>query len=87
MFLSSLRNCGFLAHLFPAINHWAIIVSPYGTRLSINISGLSEKAPLYKDDNIMGKETAFTKLTLSIIASEADVEEVFFRDYVFLHIL
>jgi hypothetical protein len=26
-------------------NRWAIIVSPYGTRLSINISGLSKKVP------------------------------------------
>ncbi len=36
VFLSSLRDCGFLVHPFPAMNRWAIIVGPYGTGLSIN---------------------------------------------------
>jgi len=26
------------------MNHWAIIISPYGTRLLLNTSGLHEKA-------------------------------------------
>ena len=50
MSLSSLRDSGFVLHPFPAMNHWAIIVSPYGTRILLNTSGLSEKAPLFKAD-------------------------------------
>jgi hypothetical protein len=44
VFLSSLRDSGFVVHPFPAMNRWAIIISPYGTRLLLNTSGLSEKA-------------------------------------------
>jgi hypothetical protein len=31
-------------------NRWAIIISPYGTRLLLNTSGLSEKAVLYRGE-------------------------------------
>jgi hypothetical protein len=50
VFLSSLWDFGFVVHPFPAINRWAIIISPYGTRLLLNTSGLSEKAPLFKGE-------------------------------------
>ena len=36
VFLSSLRDSGFLAHPFPAMNRWAIIMSPYGTKILPN---------------------------------------------------
>jgi hypothetical protein len=50
VFLSSLRDFGFVVHPFPAMNRWAIIISPYGTRVLLNTSGLSEKVPLYKEE-------------------------------------
>ena len=40
-----------MVHPFPAMNRWAIIISPYGTGLLLNTSGLSEKAPLFKGEN------------------------------------
>ena len=44
MFLSSLRDFGFVVHRFPAMSRWAIIISPYGTRVLLNTFGLSKKA-------------------------------------------
>jgi hypothetical protein len=40
-----------VVHPFPAMNRWAIIVSPYGTRYSPDTSGLSEKAPPFLRGN------------------------------------
>ena len=59
MFLPSLRDFGFVVHPSPAMNRWAIIASPYGTRLLLNTSGLSEKAPPFLRGNSSG--VAFDK--------------------------
>ena len=45
VFLSSLWDSGFLVHPFPAINRWAIIVSPYGTRFRLTYPDFLRKLP------------------------------------------